>query len=86
MKLNEIPEEYRERVAFACRVCRIGYKTETCKTSNCAWRQIGGEVCFDIERAIEAERASGYEVCDACGKYPKQPNSMLCKECEDKSR
>ena len=24
-------------------------------------------------------------VCDACGKYPKQPNSMLCKECEVKA-
>lgn len=24
-------------------------------------------------------------ICDACGKYPKQPNSMLCKECEEKA-
>lgn len=24
-------------------------------------------------------------VCDACGNRPKQPNSMLCKECERKA-
>lgn len=25
------------------------------------------------------------DVCDACGKRPKKPNSMLCKECEEKA-
>ena len=29
--------------------------------------------------------AQGYDVCDSCGKFPKQPNSMLCKERETKA-
>ena len=101
MKLDEIPVEYKDRVEFACRVCREDHRSCTGSKNNCAWRQIGNEVCFDIERVIkQMEREhSGedhsadaleyakplFEVCDACGKYHKQPNSMLCKECEAKA-
>lgn len=101
MKLDEIPVEYKDRVEFACRVCREDHRSCTGSKNNCAWRQIGNEVCFDIRRVIaQMEREhSGedhsadaleyakplFEVCDACGRYPKQPNSMLCKECEIKA-
>ncbi len=104
MKLDEIPVEYKDRVEFACLVCRADHKSKTGSKNNCAWRGIGNEVCLDIERVIaqmEAEKkavefpdysrdAFEYaepllEVCDACGKYPRQPNSMLCKQCEDKA-
>ena len=93
MKLDEIPEEYKDRVEFACKVCRADHRSKTGRKTNCAWRQIGNEVCFDIARAIaqtEAEKSSDYSVdafeyakpvlhhhFEACG--------SLCKECEDKA-
>ena len=33
---------------------------------------------------IQCEPYTVY-ICDACGKRPKKPNSMLCKECEEKA-
>lgn len=36
------------------------------------------------KKAVEQEYTKG-DVCDACGAHPKQPNSMLCKECEEKA-
>lgn len=86
MKLDEIPIEYRDRVEFACRVCRADHKSKTGNNNNCAWRGCSNVVCSDIERVIadmEAEKL--IEVCDSCGKHHKQPNSMLCKECEVKA-
>lgn len=91
MKLDEIPVEYKDRVEFACMVCRADHKSKTGSKNNCAWRDIGNGVCFEVERVIEQMEAEKtcvkplYDICDACGKYPKQPNSMLCKECEDKA-
>jgi hypothetical protein len=39
-----------------------------------------------VHRKAEKEMDMYYtNVCDACGKHPKQPNSMLCKECEEKA-
>lgn len=37
------------------------------------------------EKQIQKEISAYYaNICDACGRYPKQQNSMLCKECEEK--
>ena len=37
------------------------------------------------KRAEAEKEYKGYiEVCDACGKHPKQPNSQLCAKCEEK--
>lgn len=86
MKLDEIPVEYKDRVEFACDVCRSDYRSKTGRRVNCAWRECGNSVCVDIERVIATMEAEALtEVCDSCGKYPKQPNSMLCKECEEKA-
>ena len=57
MKLDEIPEEYKDRVEFACMVCREDHKSCTGSKNNCAWRGIGNEVCFDIRRVIERMEA-----------------------------
>lgn len=61
MKLDEIPIEYQDRVEFACMVCRADHKSRTGSKNNCAWRGIGKEVCFDIERVIAQceEKAGG---------------------------
>lgn len=59
MKLDEIPEEFKDRVEFACRVCRSDHRSKTGSKSNCAWRGCGNVVCFDIERAIEEAKAGG---------------------------
>lgn len=44
MKLNEIPEEYIDRVVFACKVCRADHRSCTGSKNNCAYRGIGKEV------------------------------------------
>ena len=31
------------------------------------------------------EYSRSEELCDACGKNHKRPNSMLCKECEERA-
>lgn len=45
MKLNEIPDEYKDKVAFACKSCRNRFKVETGKNSDCAWKVCGSEIC-----------------------------------------
>ncbi len=53
MKIKEIPPEFKDRVEFACKVCRSEFKSETGRDTKCAWRGCGGEVCLWVERVIE---------------------------------
>lgn len=40
----------------------------------------------EVAKIVELKKAySDYPVCDACGEHHKQPNSQLCKDCEDKA-
>lgn len=32
----------------------------------------------------EKEYKAYLDMCDACGRHPKQPNSQICAECEEK--
>lgn len=44
--------------------------------------------CIASTKINSSKRHANIEyenVCDACGKRPKKPNSMLCKECEEKA-
>lgn len=56
MKLNEIPEEYKSRVDFACKVCRATFKAATGSDANCAWRRCSGRVCDYIEQVIKEKQ------------------------------
>ena len=58
MKLDEIPEEFKDRVEFTCKVCRVYHESITGRKSGCAWKK-GDEICVDIERAIEEAKAGG---------------------------
>jgi hypothetical protein len=87
MKIEEIPSGYKACVEFTCKTCRAYHKSTTGKSVNCVWRKYG-EVCTDIQTALSECMAETDELellCDSCGKFPKQPNSMLCKECETKA-
>ena len=86
MKLNEIPERYKDLVIFACKVCRAKHKASTGSRNNCAWKDIGGNVCFYVEEAIEQaerERINGDDVCVACGGYADEGH--LCWSCRQKA-
>ena len=56
MKLDEIPEEYKDRVEFTCKACRIYHKSITGRKCDCAWKK-GNEICVDVARAIEQMEA-----------------------------
>lgn len=86
MKIKDIPDRYKDLVIFACKVCRSKYQAESGRITNCAWKQIGNEVCFYVEEAIEQaerERINGDDVCVACGGYADQGH--LCWSCRQKA-
>ena len=44
-------------------------------------------IVYRVVESNKAERECWDEdnVCDACGKNPKAPNSQICKECQKKA-
>lgn len=85
MKINEIPEEHKSHVKFACLVCRNKFEACTGRKTDCAWKVCGGEICDFVVKAIHQtnnEKLSMNDVCVAYGAYAGE-GRQICKNCED---
>ncbi len=53
MKIADIPQEFKDKVAFACKVCRAKFKSATGRATDCACRVCSKSVCPYIEQVIK---------------------------------
>ena len=62
IKIDEIPQEYKELAEFACEVCQQRIKSFNKNKGDCPCKTIGKEYCVDIGRVIKRrlkERENG---------------------------
>ena len=53
MKIEEVPQEIRDKAEFACKVCRVKYRAETGKRDNCSCKSVLDEYCPYIDKVLK---------------------------------
>ncbi len=88
MKLEDIPQEFKDKAEFACKVCRAFFNsTHTNKKIECSCRSVLKEYCPYIDEVLEKEMAlRSDEVCVSCGKGYAVEGSLICPNCISDSK
>lgn len=86
MKFDEIPEEFKEKAEFACKVCRALFNSTHSNKADCSCRSVLKEYCPYIDEVISKEIASrSDDTCVACGKGYAVEGSLICPNCKSKA-